>query len=262
MNTNHRARRSSRRVLAVGGGAAAVLLCAVAGFANASSNATAAKSAKSRTAAAKPAKAKPAYNFGSGYSAINGTYTSVSANWIQPTATCRGGDQQTGFWVGLSGKGTIAQTGTAANCDGTTPDYYSWWEMYPAAGVPMSVPTKPGDHMRASVTYNGNNKFTLTIRDITRGWTRTENKTQVSTGGTPASANVIVEANSDTGGPSGRVTDFGSVTFSGATVNGKPLGSWPLWTGNLADLSGVQEDTVSALSNGGRRFTATWLSTG
>ncbi|MFB8181905.1 hypothetical protein ACFC8N_38955 [Streptomyces sp. NPDC055966] len=40
------------------------------------------------------------------------------------------------------------------------------------------------------------------------------------------------------GGPSGNVTDFGSVTFSDATVNGRPL------------------------SGGGRDFTATWLSTG
>ncbi|OIJ95107.1 hypothetical protein BIV25_21010 [Streptomyces sp. MUSC 14] len=51
-------------------------------------------------------------------------------------------------------------------------------------------------------------------------------------------------------------------TFSGATADGKPLGSWPLWTGDLADMSGVQEGTVSALSNGGRNFTAGWLSTG
>ncbi|OLZ62590.1 hypothetical protein AV521_41445 [Streptomyces sp. IMTB 2501] len=91
-----------------------------------------------------------------------------------------------GVWVGLSGSGTIAQTGTAANCEGATPVYYSWWEMFPAAGVPLSVPTEPGDHIQGSVTHLGNDKFTLTVKDVTRGWTRTENKTQVSTGGTPA----------------------------------------------------------------------------
>jgi hypothetical protein len=206
--------------------------------------------------------ANPAYNFGSGYSAINGSFTSVSANWIQPTATCNGGDQQTGFWVGLSGAGTIAQTGTAANCDGTTPVYYSWWEMYPAAGVTMDGPTEPGDHIHASVTYNGDDNFTLTIEDLTQGWTKTENETQNSTGGTPTSANVIAEANSDTGGPSGNTTDFGSVTFTDATVNGQPLGASQLWNGNLVDMSGVQEDDISPLSNDGRDFTATWLSTG
>lgn len=203
------------------------------------------------------------YNFGSGYSAINGSFTSVTANWIQPTAVCAGGNQQTGFWVGLSGAGTIAQTGTAANCNGTTPDYYAWWEMYPAAGVPMTVKTAPGDHIHASVTYQGNNVFTLKLANVTQGWTKTETETQVSTGGTPTSANVIVEANSDTGatGSSGNVTDFGSVTFGGATANGQNLGNFDLWTGNLQDMKGVQEDSISGLT-GGRLFTATWLSTG
>jgi len=177
---------------------------------------------------------------------------------------CNGGDQQTGFWVGLSGTGTIAQLGTAANCNGTTPDYYSWWEMYPAAGVPVSNVTEPGDHMHASVVYDGDNNFTMVLSNVTRGWRLTENKTQVSTGGTPISANVIVEANSDTGaaGSSGNVTDFGSVAFGGATANGKPLSAFTLWTGNLQDMRGVQEDSVSPLTGGGRKFTVTWLSNG
>jgi len=177
---------------------------------------------------------------------------------------CNGGDQQTGFWVGLSGTGTIAQLGTAANCNGTTPYYYSWWEMYPAAGVPVSNVTEPGDHMHASVVYDGDNNFTMVLSNVTRGWRLTENKTQVSTGGTPISANVIVEANSDTGaaGSSGNVTDFGSVAFGGATANGKPLSAFTLWTGNLQDMRGVQEDSVSPLTSGGRKFTVTWLSNG
>jgi len=248
MSRKDRFRRHPRSYLALGGGAMAlVLVAAAAGMASATA----------------PAASLP-YNFGSGYSAINGSFTSVTANWIQPKTVCDGGDQQTGFWVGLSGAGTIAQTGTAANCTGTTPDYYSWWEMYPAAGVPTSYLTEPGDHIHASVVYDGNDKFTLTVKNVTRGWVMTENETQASTGGTPTSANVIVEANSDTGAAnsSGNVTDFGSVTFSGATANGTNLGSWSLWSGSLVDMRGVQEDSISALSNNGRSFTATWLSNG
>jgi hypothetical protein len=258
MGARHRISRRSRRLAAIAGGGTGVLLLAglVVGAANAADPSTKTVEAKAASSA------KPPYNFGSGYSAINGTYTSVTANWIQPKAICDGGQQQTGLWVGLSGAGTIAQTGTAANCDGTTPVYYSWWEMYPAAGVPMTVPTQPGDHMHASVVYEGSNVFKLTVLDVTRGWSRTETKTQNATGGTPSSANVIAEANSDTGDASGNVTDFDSGTFGGATVNGKPLGSRPLWTSNLADMSGVQEDVVSPLAGGGRKFTATRLSNG
>jgi hypothetical protein len=244
----HRALRRPRRLAAVGIGTVTALVAA---------------GALVHSASASTITKGTGYNFGSGYSAINSSFTSVTANWIQPSAVCGGGNQQTGFWVGLSGAGTIAQTGTAANCNGTTPDYYAWWEMYPAAGVPMTVKTAPGDHIHASVTYKGNYVFTLTLANVTQGWTRTETETQASTGGTPTSANVIVEANSDNGdaGSSGNVTDFGSVTFGGATANGQNLGNYDLWTGNLQDMKGVQEDSVSALTSG-RKFTATWLSTG
>lgn len=118
-------------------------------------------------------------------------------------------------------------------------------------------------HTHAPSCTTGIEQFpTLTLADVTQGWTRTEHETQNSTGGTPTSANVIVEANSDTGGPSGNTTDFSSVTFSGSTANGTSLRNHDLWTGNLRDTSGVQEDTVSPLTHGGRQFTATWNSTG
>jgi hypothetical protein len=202
------------------------------------------------------------YNFGSGYSAIDGTFTKASAQWTEPTATCDGGNQATGFWVGLSGTGTIAQTGTAANCDGTTPVYYSWWEMYPASGVTISDTTKPGDQMTASVTYEGNNVFRLALVDSTEGWRTIEYETQAASGGAPLSANYIIEANTDTGVGSGNTTDFGSVTFTDCRVDGAALGSATLWTGNLVDGNGVQEDTISPLFGDGKEFTATWDSTG
>jgi len=223
-------------------------------------------------AAAVPAATGPApgtapndegvYNFGSGYSAIDGTFTRASASWTEPTATCDGGNQATGFWVGLSGSGTIAQTGTAANCDGSTPVYYSWWEMYPSSDVTLSNATKPGDQMMASVTYDGGNVFQFALTDSTEGWKAIEQETQVATGGSPVSANFIVEANTDTGVGSGNTTDFGSVAFTDCQVNGAALSSFTLWTGNLVDANGVQEDTISPLSDAGTAFTATWDSTG
>ena len=40
----------------------------------------------------------------SGYAADSGTYTSVSASWVQPTGTCSSRtDQYSSFWVGLDG---------------------------------------------------------------------------------------------------------------------------------------------------------------
>ena len=121
---------------------------------------------------------------------------------------------------------------------------------------------RPGDQISSSVTYNGNNVFTLVLTDTTEGWSERQTQTQEASGGTPTSANIIVEANTDTGVGSGNVTDFGSVTFTACTANGQPLSAFDLWTGNLRDANGVQEDTISPLTGNGESFTATWISTG
>src|SRR5438105_9883471 len=107
----------------------------------------------------------------SGYSAINGTYTSVSANWTQPTASCTSQTTYSSFWVGLDGDGsnTVEQTGTSADCSGGTPRYYAWYEMYPKFPVNLSLAVHPGDSIGGSVTTDGGGHFTLTITDRTTG---------------------------------------------------------------------------------------------
>ena len=62
--------------------------------------------------------------------------------------TCSG-TAYSSFWVGLDGdtSNTVEQTGTDADCSGTTPQYYAWYEMYPKFPVNFSNPVKPGDHL-------------------------------------------------------------------------------------------------------------------
>src|SRR5204863_1049193 len=107
----------------------------------------------------------------SGYSAINGRYTSVSANWTQPSASCTSATTYSSFWVGLDGDGsnTVEQTGTSADCSGGVPRYYAWYEMYPKLPVNLSLAIRPGDSLSGSVTTDGNGHFTLTITDNTTG---------------------------------------------------------------------------------------------
>ena len=72
----------------------------------------------------------------SGYAVTgaNGSFHSVSASWTEPTATCSGSAEYASFWVGLDGynSNSVEQTGTEADCDGRTGQYYGWYEMYPA----------------------------------------------------------------------------------------------------------------------------------
>jgi hypothetical protein len=191
----------------------------------------------------------------SGYSAINGRYTSVSANWTQPTASCTSQTTYSSFWVGLDGDGsnTVEQTGTSADCSGGRPTYYAWYEMYPKYPVNLSLAIRPGDSISASVTAGGNGRFSLTITNRTTGGTyqTTQNLKRARL----ASAEVIAEAPSGSGGVL-PLTNFGTVSFAAATVNGQSIGSW---SPDRIDMvsGGVTKASTSTLS-GGTSFSVAW----
>jgi hypothetical protein len=198
-----------------------------------------------------------------GYADTAGTYKSISASWTQPTGTCSSsGDQYAAFWVGIDGysSASVEQTGTQIDCIGKTAEYSAWYEMYPGPAEDYSNTLKPGDALTATVTWLGGDKFSLYIDDSTEGWSHTTDATLSST---PArtSAEVIVEAPccSNSGGilP---LADFHSVTFTGATANGEPIGTPSLdpVEVNMISGSGTSEVTCTALAEGGESFTCTW----
>jgi hypothetical protein len=162
-----------------------------------------------------------------GYAAsgASGSFTSVSASWTQPAATCAAGNQYAAFWVGLDGYNskTVEQIGTEADCSGPTPQYYAWYEVYPGAGVNFANPVKPGDKLTGTVTSQGSGTFQLVLKDATQNWTQTINATQ--SGAALSSAEAIAEAPSSTSGNASvlPLTDFGSVGFTGVTANGKSM---------------------------------------
>src|ERR1700722_9808224 len=80
----------------------------------------------------------------SGYVACGSTYTSVTATWVQPQVSCTTAGNVS-FWVGLDGYGssTVEQTGTSVSCATGTPQYYGWWEFYPADASDYSEPVGP-----------------------------------------------------------------------------------------------------------------------
>jgi hypothetical protein len=195
----------------------------------------------------------------SGYAAHGKTYTKVSAHWTEPKGTCPGGSQYSSFWVGLDGyqSKTVEQTGSEVDCHGTSPRYYSWYEMYPASPHVFASPVRPGDHFFGSVTYQGGGHFTLVLADATRGWRHTIHATLSSA--KRSSAEVITEAPCCTS--SGGIlplAHFSPVTFSSADVNGKAIGSFSPTKIIMVDGGGRLKDSVSSLS-GGAKFTVTWL---
>ncbi len=203
----------------------------------------------------------------SGYALTGvGPYSSVSSSWTQPAVDCavtRSG--YSAFWVGLDGFSTetVEQTGTEANCSNGKPVYGAWYEMYPRGSVGLSEPVAPGDSITASVTYLGKaffgltSRFELTLSDATEGWSRSEIK--YLRAAKLGSAEVIAEA------PSSvfevlPLSDFGTVPFTGMTVNGSLVststpGLEPI---TMESETGTLEAEPSAISSGS--FSDTWFS--
>ena len=190
------------------------------------------------------------YNWG-GYAATGSGFTSVAATWTEPAATCNSSNDLYAPWVGIDGYGssTVEQTGVATDCSSGRPVDQAWYEMYPANPVYLSsssYPVRAGDVIHASVTYAGSSKYKLTLNDSTRGWTYSTTKSLSSS---RASAEVIIES------PTGAYPNFGTLHFSGATINGKSLASANPTA--LDPSNGVYEAHTSAISCG-TSFTDTY----
>lgn len=194
------------------------------------------------------------YNWG-GYAATGSGFTSASATWTEPNATCNSANDLYAPWVGIDGYGTstVEQTGVASSCSSSSGNAQdqAWYEMYPANPVYLSTssyPVSAGNVITASVSYAGSSKYTLTLTNSTRGWTYTTTKTLSAS---RASAEVIIES------PTGDYPDFGTLNFTSATVNGTDLGAF----GPVAmdpSSNGITEAHTSALTANGTAFSDTW----
>jgi hypothetical protein len=195
----------------------------------------------------------------SGYDATSADdYTSVSATWTQPSVNCsKGGDVV--FWVGLGGgtasSDSLQQNGTFAQCESGAPVYSAWWETWPCNDITQYGGTvKAGDKLTASTVNEGGNKYVFTVTDSTEGWSVSPTHTGCN-GGTEATAEVITET-PEIGSGLADLPDFGTVKYTSATINGKPLSS-----ANPARVvmsrGGVTMDATTTIS-GGNSFSNNW----
>jgi Peptidase A4 family len=209
----------------------------------------------------------PKHKFGRGTStnwsgyAVNGTgATHVIGTWTQPAVTCAPGENSwSSPWVGIDGNSsnTVEQIGTDGDCVNGAPVYYAWYEMYPKSLVELSLTVHPGDSFTGEVTNSGRS-FVLKLTDNTTH--ATFSTTQQSKRAKRSSVEWIME------GPSnGLLSDFGSVTFTGAsaTISNQ--------TGNVGSFSNAQSITMvdnsgtpravpvpSTLSSGASSFRVDW----
>ena len=194
----------------------------------------------------------------SGYAATgaNGAFHSVSASWTEPKATCNG-TKYAAFWVGLDGftSDSVEQTGSDSDCSGSSPHYYGWYEMFPAAPVNYTNTVKAGDHFNASVTFSGTETYTLVLSDTTQGWTKTTTKNE--SGFDRSSAEVITEAPSSESGVL-PLANFGTISYSVSDANGASLGGQSPTEIIMVDNQNRDKDSTSAIGSGGA-FSNTWI---
>ena len=166
-----------------------------------------------------------------GYASSLGTTTFrfVSAHFTVPPLDCTGVTAPNGawaaHWVGLDGfrstSSTVEQTGVVEACNGTTPQYAAFWEMFPNAPGYPSITVNPGDTISVSVYYNrSTRKFSLTFSDTTSGQSFT--RTRACPAGATCrrnSAEVISEAPFDATTSSVLpLADFTSVSFANVAI--------------------------------------------
>jgi hypothetical protein len=182
-----------------------------------------------------------------------GAFSSVSADWTAPTATCVAGSQFASFWVGLDGltSSSVEQVGTEADCSGGKPTYFGWYDLFPAVPVNFSNKVSPGDAMTASVTFSGTRTFTLVLQDATAGWTQTI--TQNAAGLQRSSAEVVISGP----GAGSKLTNFGKLSYSDCMVNGVSMGTQSPVKVVMTDGSGNVMVTTSAMTAAGK-FTNVW----
>jgi hypothetical protein len=198
-------------------------------------------------------------------SPINGSVSEVNGTWTVPFVECSLKETSYGaFWIGIDGHSspTVEQIGTDSDCFRGKAKYYAWYEMYPRSPTNIRLKISPGDKIFADVKYIGNNKFILTIKDLSTN--ESYKTTQRLIGAKRSSAEWIAEA------PSSRryvlpLVDFNKIVFSDlhVTVNGVNGGikneNWEYENIDLKSSNGIEKARTSNLNSVGDGFLVTWL---
>ena len=155
-----------------------------------------------------------------GYAVTGSDFTYVSGSWTVTEPDCsKTRNSWSSEWVGIDGflSDTVEQIGTDTDCFGDKPYYWVWYEFYPLGNVILTkeVSIAPGDRFLASVTYDGDNEYTVAIKNDTTGesFSRKVEFKGAYGSGMPQriSAEWIMEM--DSGDKSNDLTDFGTDSF-------------------------------------------------
>ena len=161
----------------------------------------------------------------SGYVVTGDLFRRVSGSWVVPKLSC-GNHAKTysDAWVGLGGFNqgaqALEQTGTSADCSSAGRARYSaWYELLPAAAVPIRMKVRAGDKISGSIAVSGTQ-----VRVVLRNRTRDTKFSTTKRMSSPdvSSAEWILEAPSDCDNQGNctplPLANFGKIPFTSAAV--------------------------------------------
>jgi hypothetical protein len=209
----------------------------------------------------------------SGYAALTklahpatGSVDAVYGSWICPTLSSASHNTWCSLWVGIDGysSNTVEQLGTEHDWFNGQQSNYAWFEMYPNYSYEIvGFPANPGNVISASVVYQGNGVFVLSIANLTVGvhttipTSYTKSKTAQR-----SSAEWILEA--PYSGSILPLSHFGTALFSNCTatinnIHGAINNShWQDDVLTMVTPSGVVKAMPSGLTANGQAFSVVW----
>ena len=195
-------------------------------------------------------------------------YTSVSGSWVVPVANCSASPASfSAFWVGLGGYSDtsqgLEQIGTESDCTaGGRATYGVWYELVPAASVPVKLKVFPGNKISANVTVKGQ-LVIVNLKNLTRKTSFTKRLFMASPD--VSSAEWIAEAPSACTSLGQCKTlplaNFGTVSFTSALALAAGHGGTIAdagWAATAIELQAVTGAVPSELSPDGGSFSVTW----
>ncbi len=203
----------------------------------------------------------------SGYVATaSSAFRSATTTYVQPAVKCRTSGAITVFWVGLDGwtDGTVEQDGTGAICNGSTPLYFAWWEMYPTNSLQVTMLVSAGDLITDTVHYL-HGQYVLTVKDHTAN-TASTNVAACSPGlaCSRSSAEWVIERPTIGSGTLARLADWGTMAFGSgeaATTTGgaRPISRFANFAVDMVNRAGTNLlADVGGLDPSGTAFPDTW----
>ncbi len=214
-----------------------------------------------------------------------GAFQSASATWQVPQPQAGPGDEYytlATIWVGLNGSLVNPMCLTQAGIDVNdykdpgqppVPEYEGWYELelnnntgdikLDSTRYPVSV----GNTITCLITYLGGLTFNINLHNATRNWTFQGNFDYPNGTQPPAmnSAEIIVESPVMAAvNQTGKLTNFGTVTFQNVLVNGQPIGNFANQATALTMLNNTTQPPTGTnllASPGqlnGNSFSVTW----